>query len=159
MVADATHSYTVEMLIQAGNKQMVVVSVPVRTNPPTRESRLFHNIPQFIARQAVSMVRMYAMYRPMRFFFYIGTLLSLAGIIPIARFLVLFFTGNGEGNIQSLILGGALAGMGFMVFITGLLSDLISQNRQLNELALEKIREIELGRNPVQAMGAEERGE
>jgi glycosyltransferase involved in cell wall biosynthesis len=135
-------SYTVEMIIQAGNKQMTVVSVPVRTNPKTRESRLFTNIPQFVSRQLVSMIRMYAMYRPMRFFFYVGALLSLAGLIPIAKFLLFYASGDGAGHIQSLILGGALLTMGFMVFVSGLLSDLISQNRQLNEIVLEKIREM-----------------
>jgi len=88
---------------------------------------------------------MYAMYRPMRFFLYLGLLLSAAGAIPIIRFLISYFSGAGAGNIQSLILGGVLMTMGFMVFITGLLSDLISKNRQLTEIALEKIREMELG--------------
>ncbi|MBE9540048.1 MAG: glycosyltransferase family 2 protein [Proteobacteria bacterium] len=142
-------SYTVEMLIQAGNKQMHVVSVPVRTNPKTRESRLFASIPQFVSRQLVSMLRMYAMYRPMRFFLYLGLVLSVAGAIPIFRFLISYFSGAGAGNIQSLILGGVLMTMGFMVFITGLLSDLISQNRQLTEIALEKIREMELDQQAV----------
>jgi glycosyltransferase involved in cell wall biosynthesis len=138
-------SYTVEMIIQAGNKQMSIVSVPVGTNPKTRESRLFKNIPQFVSRQLVSMVRMYAMYQPLRFFFYLGILFSLAGAIPILRFLIFYFSGDGAGNVQSLILGGVLLTMGFMVFVTGLLSDLISHNRQLNEIALEKIRQMELG--------------
>lgn len=138
-------SYTIEMIIQAGNKQMAIVSVAVGTNPKTRESRLFKNIPQFVARQLVNMLRMYAMYRPMRFFFYIGSLLSIAGLIPILRFLYFYFFGDGSGNIQSLVLGGALITMGFMVFIAGLLSDLISQNRQLSEIALTKIRKLELG--------------
>lgn len=142
-------SYTVEMLIQAGNKQMSVVSVPVRTNPQTRESRLFASIPQFVSQQLVSMIRMYAMYRPMRLFFYLGLLLSVVGAIPILRFLIAYFSGDGAGYIQSLILGGVLMTMGFMVFITGLLSDLISQNRQLSEIALEKIREMELGEQPA----------
>jgi len=145
----STFSYTVEMIIQAGNKQMTVASVPVRTNPKTRESRLFRNIPQFVARQLVSMIRMYAMYRPMRFFFYLGALLSLGGLIPILRFLFFYFSGDGSGNIQSLVLGGALLTMGFMVFVTGVLSDLISQNRQLSEIALEKVRELELREHAV----------
>jgi len=138
-------SYTIEMIIQAGNKQMAIVSVAVSINPKTRESRLFNNIPQFVGRQLVAMLRMYAMYRPMRFFFYIGSLLSIAGLIPIIRFLYFYMSGDGSGNIQSLVLGGALITMGFMVFIAGLLSDLISQNRQLNEIALTKIRKLELG--------------
>jgi glycosyltransferase involved in cell wall biosynthesis len=141
----STFSYTVEMVIQAGNKQMTIVSLPIRTNVKTRESRLFKSIPHFMAHQLVTMVRMYAMYRPMRFFFYLGTLTSLVGIAPILRFLISYFSGDGEGNIQSLILGGALLTMGFIIFVTGLLADLISQNRQLNEIALEKVREMQLG--------------
>lgn len=137
-------SYTVEMIIQAGNKQMTVLSVPVETNPATRESRLFRNVPEFIARQLVGMLRMYAMYRPMRFFFYLGSLISITGLIPIIRFLLAYHAGEGDGHVQSLVLGGALLTMGFTVFISGLLSDLISQNRQLNEITLEKVRGLEL---------------
>jgi len=138
-------SYTVEMIIQAANREMTVVSVPVATNPKTRESRLFRNIPQFVARQCVGMVRMYAMYRPMRFFFTIGGALSLLGLVPVARFLFYYFAGHGAGHVQSLVLGGALLSIGFMVCVTGLLSDLISQNRQLLEMVLEKVREGESG--------------
>jgi len=137
-------SYTVEMIIQAGNKQMNIVSVPVRVNRKTRDSRLFRNTRQFILNQAVGMLRMYAMYRPMRFFFYIATTISLIGLIPVLRFLFGYFTGDGQGHIQSLILGGSLMIMGFIVYVTGLLSDLISQNRQLTEIALNKIRQLEL---------------
>jgi glycosyltransferase involved in cell wall biosynthesis len=140
----STFSYTVEMIIQAANKQMTIVSVPVRTNPQKRESRLFRNVPQFISRQAVSMVRMYAMYRPMRFFFYLGSLLTALGLVPVLRFLYYYFSDGGAGKVQSLVLGGVLLTMGFAVFIGGLLSDLISQNRQLGEITLEKIRRIEL---------------
>lgn len=140
----SSFSYTIEMIIQAGNKQLTVMSVPIDTNPKTRESRLFRNIPQFVSRQLVSMVRMYAMYRPMRFFFYLGTALSLAGFIPIIRFLFAYWAGEGDGHVQSLVLGGALLTMGFVVFVSGLLSDLISHNRQLNEITLEKVRALEL---------------
>ena len=140
----SSFSYTIEMIIQAGNKQLTVLSVPVDTNPKTRESRLFRNIPQFVSRQLVSMLRMYAMYRPMRFFFYLGTALSLGGLIPVVRFLLAYWAGEGDGHIQSLVLGGALLTMGFLVFVSGLLSDLISQNRQLNEITLEKVRALEL---------------
>lgn len=141
-------SYTVEMIIQAGNMQMNVVSVPVRTNPKTRESRLFKNIPQFIGRQLSSMIRMYAMYRPMRFFFYLGTLLFLLGLIPVVRFLLFYLAGNGDGHIQSLVMGSAVLTMSFIVFVCGLLADLIAKNRQLSELTLEKVRALELDTPP-----------
>ncbi len=146
----STFSYTIEMIIQAANKQMAIVSLPVETNPKTRESRLYKHIPQFVARQAVGTIRMYAMYRPMRFFFYIGAVLSASGIAPILRFVYLYFSGDGDGNIQSLVIGSALLTMGFMVLVAGLLSDLVSQNRQLTELALARIRAMELDGNAQQ---------
>ena len=140
----SSFSYTIEMIIQAGNKQLTVLSVPVDTNPKTRESRLFRNIPHFVSRQLVSMLRMYAMYRPMRFFFYLGTVLCVGGLIPVVRFLIAYWADGGAGHIQSLVLGGAMLTIGFLVFVSGLLSDLISQNRQLVEITLEKVRVLEL---------------
>lgn len=138
-------SYTTEMLIQAGKKHMAVTSVPVETNPKTRESRLFRSIPKFIERQLTTIVRMYAMYQPLRVFFYIGTALMLFGAVPIVRFIVLYFVESGAGHIQSLILGGVLVLMGFVTYLVGLVADLINFNRQLIEMALEKVRMIELG--------------
>ncbi len=140
----STFSYTIEMIIQAGNKQIAIASVPIRTNTKTRDSRLFKNIPQFVSRQMVAMIRRYAMYRPMRFFFYLGATFSTAGLIPIIRFLYFYSIGEGSGNIQSLVLGGAFLTTGFIFFIAGLLADLMSHNRQLIEIALAKIRKLEL---------------
>ena len=140
-------SYTIEMIIQAKNKQMKIISVPVRTHPKTRESRLFNSLPLFIAHQLAAMIRMYAMYRPMRFFFYIGCFSSLLGLLPIARFFIAYLSGDGSGKIQSLILGGILLTVGAIVLIAGLLADLIAQNRQINEIALEKIRAMEFQRS------------
>ena len=137
-------SYTIETVIQAGKKDMAVESVPIRTNPKTRESRLFKSIPSFIGRQVSTIVRMYAMYQPMRVFFYIGTLLSALGLIPILRFLYFYFDTGGTGHVQSLILGGVLLMMGFIAYLAGLLADLISFNRQLIEMTLEKARREEL---------------
>lgn len=137
-------SYTVEMLIQAGKKHMAIASVPIATNPKTRESRLFRSIPKFIERSLTTMVRMYAMYQPLRFFFYIGLVLLLVGLLPIARFLFYYFTGDGAGHIQSLILGGALVVIGVVTFLIGLLADLINFNRQLLEMTLERVRRLEL---------------
>lgn len=137
-------SYTVEMLIQAGKKHMAVMHVPVRTNPKTRESRLFKSIPQFIERSLTTMVRIYSMYQPLRVFFTIGTMLTLIGLIPIVRFLIAYFSSGAAGHIQSLVLGGVLVMMGFFTFLIGLVADLISFNRQLIELTLERVRRLEL---------------
>lgn len=138
------YSYTIEMLIQAGKKNMAVTHVPISVNPKTRESRLFKNIPSFVGRQLSSMVRMYSMYEALRAFFYIGLMFFLVGLIPILRFLYFFFSGDGDGHVQSLILGGMFIIIGFITFVIGLVADLISFNRQLTEITLEKIRKLEL---------------
>lgn len=140
----SSFSYTIEMLIQAGRKYMAVASVPVRINSRTRDSRLFHNIPQFLERSLTTMVRMYSMYRPLKVFFLIGAAFSLLGALPVSRFIYLYAIGNGDGHIQSLILGGVLLMIGFMTFLIGLVADLIGFNRQLVEMTLEKVRRIEL---------------
>jgi len=138
-------SYTIETIIQAGKKHLAITSVPVRTNPKTRDSRLFKSIPAFIERQLSSMIRMYLMYQPLRFFIYLGTVLSIIGLIPIVRFMILYYLGDGNGHIQSLILGGVFLMMGFMTFIMAILADLMNFNRHLLEATLEKVRRIELG--------------
>jgi glycosyltransferase involved in cell wall biosynthesis len=138
-------SYTIENIIQAGKKHMAIASVPIRTNPKTRESRLFKSIPKFIERQLSSMLRMYLMYQPLRFFAYIALALTFIGLIPITRFLIYYFMGDGSGHIQSLILGSVLLLIGFVTFVMAILADLINFNRQLLEMTLEKVRRIELG--------------
>ena len=140
----SSFSYTVETVIQAGKKDMLVESVPVRTNPKTRDSRLFSSIPKFIERQVTTILRMYTMYQPLRVFFSIGAVLTLLGIIPILRFIFLYFTGNGDGHIQSLVLGGIFLMMGFITFLVGVIADLTNFNRQLLEMTLEKVKKMEL---------------
>lgn len=140
-------SYTIETVIQAGKKDMAVTSVPVATNPKTRESRLFKSIPAFVQRQVSTIVRMYAMYQPLKVFFYIGTVLSIAGLLPILRFLYFYAIGEGGGHLQSLVLGGVLLLMGFIAYLAGLVADLISFNRQLLEMTLEKVKRMELAKN------------
>ncbi|GAA0856973.1 glycosyltransferase family 2 protein [Aliiglaciecola litoralis] len=137
-------SYTIEALIQAGKKHMAITSVPVETNAKTRESRLFTSIPKFIERQLTTIVRMYTMYQPLKVFFFIGSILTILGLIPVVRFLFFYFTGNGEGHVQSLVLGGTLIILGFITFLIAFLADLTNFNRQLIEQTLEKVRRIEL---------------
>lgn len=137
-------SYTIETVIQAGKRNLAVTSVPIRTNPKTRDSRLFKSLPHFIQNSVGTMVRMYAMYQPLRVFFYIGSVLTLIGILPILRFLYFFIIGQGGGHVQSLILGGAFLMMGFLAYLVGLVADLISFNRQLLEMTLERVKRMEL---------------
>ena len=136
-------SYTIETVIQAGRKQLNVVSIPIKTHKTKRPSRLFRNIPHFVAQSAITILRSYAMYRPLRVFMYLGLGLLFLGSIPLVRFLIHYFLGNGEGKIQSLIVGAILMTLGGLTFMFGLLADLISFNRQLSEMTLQRVRELE----------------
>lgn len=147
-------SYTTEMLIQSGRKRMAITSVPVGTNPKTRESRLFRSIPSFIRKSATTMLRIYSMYQPLKTFFYLGMVMIVIGSIPVGRFLIAYLQGEGAGKIQSLILGGALLVIGLTTFLIGLLADLINFNRQLLEITLEKVRRLELAQNAANLQAA-----
>jgi len=136
-------SYTTDMLIQTGRKRLKIVSVPVRTHLTERPSRLFRSIPQFITLQLATMVRVYATYNPLRTFALIGLVLNLIGLMPIARFMWFWLNGQGDGHIQSLVLGGALIVVGTLTGLMGLLADLIGANRKLHEAALQKLHRIE----------------
>jgi glycosyltransferase involved in cell wall biosynthesis len=137
-------SYTIETIIQARKKSVTISSVPVATNRGTRKSRLFRSVPQFLSQSFATLVRVYAMYQPLRVFFYLSIVLSLIGIIPIGRFLYFYFTGSGAGHVQSLVLGGVALLMGFVTLMIGMIADLVSFNRQLIEMILEKVRRLEL---------------
>lgn len=140
----SSFSYTIEMLIQVGRKQIAYAHVPVRTNPKTRESRLFRSIPKFIERSVTTLVRIYTLYQPLRVFGLIGLILVLIGAAPILRFLFLVMTDSAGGHLQSLIIGGSLLVLGALTIFIGLVADLINYNRQLMELTLEKVRRMEL---------------
>lgn len=139
----SSFSYTTEMLIQAGRKRMAVVSVPVRTNRVIRPSRLFKSVPQFIANTGATMVRAYAMYNPLKVFASLGALLSFAGALPILRFLYFYAIGEGDGHVQSLVIGGSLIILGFIAIMFGAIADLVGRNRQLMEQMLERMQKLE----------------
>lgn len=139
----SSFSYTIETIIQAGMKQMTIVSVPVRVNEKTRESRLFKSIGSFIQAQLTTMIRMYTMFKPLRVFFMIGAGFSLIGLAPILRFIYYFIQGDGAGHIQSLVLGAAFLVIGIFTLLIALLADLIGRNRQLTEEVLERVKRLE----------------
>jgi glycosyltransferase involved in cell wall biosynthesis len=137
-------SYTIEMLIQAGQRKLAIISVPIETNAPTRKSRLFKTVPHFLQKSLTTMVRAYTMYHPLRMFFLLGTILLIIGAIPVGRFLYFFVVGEGTGHIQSLVLGGTFLIMGFMSYLVSLIADIINFNRQLIEMTLQRVTEMEL---------------
>lgn len=136
-------SYTTEMLIQTGRKRMAVMSVPVRTNGPIRPSRLFNSIPQFIMNTGTTILRSYAMHNALRVFVLMGAILSVIGMVPIVRFLIFYFEGNGDGYLQSLILGVGMLVLGFLAVMLGVLADLVSANRKLLEEVSRRVRRME----------------
>ncbi len=138
------YSYTLETLIQAGARRMAVKYVPVRVNPQTRRSRLMRNIPHYLVNSTATILRTYTMYRPLRVFLTVGTLMSLGGIALGVRFLYYFFTSGGQGHVQSLILAAILIIVGFQVCLIGLVADLIGFNRKILEETLYRLRRMEL---------------
>jgi glycosyltransferase involved in cell wall biosynthesis len=138
------YTYTLETIIQAGQKGLTVISVPVRVNPDLRPSRLVRSLPQYLGLSALTIARIFVTYRPLRFFFAIAALLGLAGGLIGMRFLVEFAGGHGQGHVQSLILTAILL-IGAMLFFTlGLLADLISVNRRLLEELRTRLARLEL---------------
>ena len=140
-------SYTIESLIQLGNQKLKIISIPIRTNDELRKSRLFKSIPGFLSLQLSTILRVYATYKALRVFTVIGLIVILPGLLGFARFLYYYFTVGGEGHIQSLIFSTVLINVGFIVFMFGIIADLISSNRKLIESALYKIKKIELDKN------------
>ncbi|MFQ6100905.1 MAG: glycosyltransferase family 2 protein [Anaerolineae bacterium] len=138
------YTYTLETLIQAGARRMAVVYVPIRTNPQARRSRLVRSLPSFMALSAVTIIRFYVMYRPMRVFTTIGGALVAGGAMLGLRFLYFFLQGVGTGKVQSLILAAILTIVGFQVCLIGLIADLVRLNRRMLEETLYRVRRAEL---------------
>jgi glycosyltransferase involved in cell wall biosynthesis len=147
MTVISEFSYTLESIIQAGKKRMAIAHVPVATNRRTRESRLFDSLFSYIKRSSATIVRIYAMYEPLKVFTYIGLVVFGAGFALSLRFLYHYFTEVGIGPeryLQSLIASAVLMIVGFQVLVIGLLADVISANRKLLEDLLYRVRGLEL---------------
>jgi len=139
-------SYTLETVIQAGHTPLKVATVPVRVNSKLRESRLADSTWQYLKKSTATILRIYAMYNPLRVFFLIGGSTCLLGFLLGLRYLYLYLTAAVSGHIQSLILSAILMIVGFQVMVIGLVADLIAANRRLNEDILYRVRKIELAR-------------
>ena len=133
------YTYTLETIIQAGQKNMAITSVPVEVNEDLRPSRLLKSIPSYIKRSIFTIVRIFVVYRPFQFFATIGAIIFSIGFLIGLRFLWFYFEGNGAGHVQSLILSALLLGMGFQTFLIAFVADLLSANRKLIEDVRYKI--------------------
>ncbi len=138
-----SYTYTLETIIQAGRKNMPITSVPVRTNPDMRPSRLVKSIPGYVQRSLFTIVRIFMTYRPFRFFAIPGALCFVIGLAPSLRFVYYYLQGEGQGHIQSLIFSALFLGLGAVLGVVGLLADLIGVNRQLLEDIKYRLRHME----------------
>ena len=127
------YTYTIETVIQSKIKGLHIISVPIRVNSCYRKSRLVKNIFTYIQKNSFTILRMFIIYRPFRFFALIGGSIFLTGFILVARFLFLYFLDEGNGHVQSLIISSMLVITGFQTFLFGIIADLMAINRKLLE--------------------------
>lgn len=137
------YTYTLETIIQAGHNKIAMTSVPIRTNMETRPSRLFSSMWRYMKRSAEVIIRSFLMYKPLRFFSLLGSIIFLLGSLLGVRFLYYIAIGHGDGHTQSLILAAVLILMGFQTIIVGLQADIISANRKILEDIQYRVRKIE----------------
>jgi glycosyltransferase involved in cell wall biosynthesis len=135
------YTYTLETLIQAGRENLAVATVPIRTNPKTRESRLIRSSSRYVLRSAITILRMFLIYEPLRALGAVAAALLALGTLVGLRFLYFYTTGDGRGHVQSLILAAILVIVGFQTGVLGILADLIAANRRHLEELLIRARE------------------
>jgi glycosyltransferase involved in cell wall biosynthesis len=141
------YTYTLETIIQAGKKGLRVAHIGIRTNPTTRESRLVRSEWDYVKRSAAAIVRLYAVYEPLRVFGLISLPFLLAGSALLLRFVYFYLTGQAEGvarYLQSIFIGGMAVLIGLLIFLFGVLADLIAANRRLLEETLYRLKRLEL---------------
>jgi len=130
------YTYTLETVIQAGQKNMATISVSIRVNEDLRPSRLMKSIPNYIKRSMATIVRIFVIYRPFKFFGIMGAVLFGTGVLIGMRFIFFWLSGNSDGHIQSLILASVFLIVGFQTALVAFIADLLAANRKL----LEEIR-------------------
>jgi glycosyltransferase involved in cell wall biosynthesis len=137
-------TYTLETVIQAGKMLVAIDHVPIRTNPKLRDSRLFGSISSYVRTNAASIFRIYTQYEPLRVFLAAAAAVGLVALVVWARFAILFIQGNGEGHVQSVVLGSMLFVVAVQLAALGVIGDLLAANRVLIQRTLERTRRIEL---------------
>jgi glycosyltransferase involved in cell wall biosynthesis len=144
MLVVSKFTYTLETIIQAGKLLVAIDHVPIRTNPETRESRLFPSTWAYVRRNAISIFRIYAQYEPLRVFWSLAALIGLAALAVWIRFAVAYAEGNGKGHVQSLILGAVLFIAAVVLWALGVIGDLLAAQRVMTQKTFERVRRIEL---------------
>ncbi|MBI2941163.1 MAG: glycosyltransferase family 2 protein [Chloroflexi bacterium] len=160
------YTYTLETLIQAGAARLAVTFVPVSSRSVKRRSRLLRSVRAYVQQSAATILRTYAMYRPLHVFLGAGLVLFAIGLAGVGRFLYFYADGQGAGHVQSIVLSGALLVLGFQVALIGLVADLVAANRRLLEEILYRLRRAEIeaqasaepGSRPQSALSLRRRG-
>jgi glycosyltransferase involved in cell wall biosynthesis len=163
------YTYTLETIIQAGQKNIAITSVPIRVNPVLRPSRLVKSIPSYIKKSIVTIIRIFVVYKSFRFFMSVGLFFFSIGFMAGLRFVYYYLTDNGSGHIQSLILSSILLGIGFQTMLTAFLADLLGVNRRLMEDVQYRLKVIEVSESgsslrkipdvPIRSYHGKEKGE
>jgi len=141
------YTYTLETIIQAGQKGMAIISVPIRVNEDLRRSRLVKSIPSYLKKSITTIIRIFVVYKPFRFFVSMGLFSVNLGVLVGLRFLYFYIaTEESSGHIQSLILSSILFGFGFQMIVVAFVADLLAVNRRLLEDVQYRLRKIESGK-------------
>lgn len=141
------YTYTLETIIQAGQKGMAIISVPIRVNEDLRRSRLVKSIPSYLKKSITTIIRIFVVYKPFRFFVSMGLFSVALGVLVGLRFLYYYIaTEESSGHIQSLILSSILFGFGFQMIVVAFIADLLAVNRRLLEDVQYRLRKIESGK-------------
>lgn len=140
------YTYTLETIIQAGREKMAIISVPIRTNAELRPSRLFHSMGSYIKKSALTIVRAFMMYMPLKFFGIIGTIPFVLGFLLGVRYLIYLMADPHAGHVQSLILAAILLLIGVQTFVIGLHADIMAANRKMIEEIKYHVKKMEYDR-------------
>ena len=137
------YTYTLETIVQAGRNRMAIMSVPVRTNPELRKSRLFHSMLGYVKKSMLTIIRALMMYKPLYCFTLVALVPSIIGLGVGRRFMIYYWGGRGNGHTQSLMLACTLIIIGFITFVIGMLADVIAANRKILEDVQYRLRRQE----------------
>lgn len=151
------YTYTLETIVQAGRSKMPIMSVPIRTNPELRSSRLFHSMWGYVKKSMLTILRAFMWYKPLYCFSIVALLPALIGLGIGIRFLCYYFRGAGNGHVQSLILACTLLIIGFITFVIGLLADTIATNRRILEDIQYHVRKLEYDKDCTKAQEKDEK--
>ncbi|MBW3550064.1 MAG: glycosyltransferase family 2 protein [Proteobacteria bacterium] len=143
----SAYTYTLETIIQAGQSNLRIACVPVRTNADLRPSRLVKSIPSYVKRSLLTIVRVFVIYRPLALFVYAGSVFLIIGLLAGLRFVFYYLQGAGGGHVQSVIFASLFITLGVLLYMMGLIGDLIATNRKLLERVSLQLRRLDLPRD------------